>query len=60
MGLFGEVIFSFNEKSEMGVSLKYVFEMRKDIRLGLNEFSSWAFLLLAFLLEFFGDFGDEE
>lgn len=60
MGLFSEVIFSFSEESEVGVSLKNVFEMRKDIRSGLNEFDSWALLLLALLLEFLGDFGYEE
>lgn len=60
MGLFSKVIFSFSEESEVGVSLKDVFETRKDIRFGLNKFSSWALLPLVFLLEFLGDFGYEE
>lgn len=58
--LFGKVLFGFGEKSEMGISEEDAFEVRNEIGLSLNQFGSWAFFFLAFLLEFLGGFGDEE
>lgn len=34
--------------------------MGNDVWLGLNEFGSWAFFLLALFLEFLGGLGYEE
>lgn len=60
LGLFGEVFFRFGEESVMGVSEEDGFQVGKEVWFGLDQFCSWAFLLLALLPEFLGGFGDEE
>lgn len=40
----------------MGIAVEDVFQVGDEVWLGLDKFGSWAFLFLAFLLEFFGGF----
>lgn len=58
--LLGEEVLGLGDESEEGVPLYDVLEVKNAIRLRLNQFGSGAFLLSAFLLEFFGDFGDQK
>ncbi|KAA0038704.1 hypothetical protein E5676_scaffold455G006150 [Cucumis melo var. makuwa] len=58
--LLGKEILGLKKESEEGIGLEDALEVRNAIGFGLNELGSRAFVLLAFLPEFLGQFGDEE
>lgn len=60
LGLFGKIFFGFCQESEVGIAVEDVFEVGDEVWFGLNKFGSWAFLFLAFSLEFLGGFGYEK
>lgn len=41
VGLFGEVVFGFEEESEVGVAFKDVFEVLDAFGVGLDVFGPW-------------------
>lgn len=60
LGLLGEESFGLSDKSEVGITMKDVFELGNEIGLSLNEGGASAGLFLAFFPEFLGGFCDEK
>lgn len=58
--LLGEEILGLKKESEEGIGLEDALEVRNAIGFGLDELGSRTFVLLAFLPELLGEFGDKE